>query len=138
MRSLVTGGAGFIGSNLVDALIERGDEVAVVDSLVTGRAEHVAAAATLHEVDITDVPALDFVKLTLAGMLTLLVTAGLAGDAHNHDILRLALAGTAGLTVYALACVASRLVGAREWGFITTSTRRLLAARASGATTTSL
>jgi UDP-glucose 4-epimerase len=59
MRTLVTGGAGFIGSNLVERLIERGDEVAVVDSLVTGRAENVAAAATLHEVDITDPPALD-------------------------------------------------------------------------------
>jgi O-antigen/teichoic acid export membrane protein len=84
-----------------------------------------------------DVPVLDFIKLTLAGILTVLVTAGLAGDAHVHDIVRLALAGTAGFVVYALVCVASRLVGAREWGFIATSTRRLLAARA-GATTTSL
>jgi O-antigen/teichoic acid export membrane protein len=91
--------------------------------------------ARLHRID---VPVLDFVKLTLAGVLTLLVTAGLAGDAHGHDIVRLALAGTAGLAVYALACIGSRLVGAREWDFITTSTRRLLAARASGATTTTL
>ncbi len=37
MRALVTGGAGFIGSNLVDALLERGDEVVVVDDLTTGR-----------------------------------------------------------------------------------------------------
>jgi len=90
--------------------------------------------ARLHRIE---VPVLDFVKLTLAGVLTLLVTAGLAGDTHHHhDVLRLALAGGAGLTVYALACIASRLVGAREWDFITTSTRRLLAARAPGATTT--
>ena len=37
MRALVTGGAGFIGSNLVDALLDRGDEVTVVDNLATGR-----------------------------------------------------------------------------------------------------
>ena len=48
------------------------------------------------------------------------------------------MAGGAALAVYFLACLASRLIGAREWDFITTSTRRLLAARASDATTTSL
>ena len=41
---LVTGGAGFIGSNLVDALVERGDEVRVVDDLSTGRRENLAGA----------------------------------------------------------------------------------------------
>ena len=44
MRALVTGGAGFIGSNLVDALLERGDEVTVVDDLSTGRRENLEAA----------------------------------------------------------------------------------------------
>ena len=38
MRVLVTGGAGFIGSHLTDALLARGDEVAVVDDLSAGRA----------------------------------------------------------------------------------------------------
>ena len=45
MRALVTGGAGFIGSNLVDALLDRGDEVAVVDDLSTGKRENLRARA---------------------------------------------------------------------------------------------
>ena len=44
MRALVTGGAGFIGSNLVDALLERGDEVTVVDDLSTGKRENLEGA----------------------------------------------------------------------------------------------
>jgi UDP-glucose 4-epimerase len=62
MRALVTGGAGFIGSHLVDALLDRGDEVAVVDDLSTGKRENLAGAlargAELHEVDIRDAPVL--------------------------------------------------------------------------------
>jgi UDP-glucose 4-epimerase len=44
MRSLVTGGAGFIGSNLTDALIRRGGQVLVLDDLSTGRRENLTAA----------------------------------------------------------------------------------------------
>ena len=62
MRTLVTGGAGFIGSNLVDALLARGDEVTVVDDLSTGRRENLdgalAAGAELAELDIRDAAAL--------------------------------------------------------------------------------
>jgi UDP-glucose 4-epimerase len=58
MRSLVTGGAGFIGSNLVDALVGRGDEVTVLDDLSTGRSENLEGAlsngARLVEQDIRD------------------------------------------------------------------------------------
>jgi UDP-glucose 4-epimerase len=58
MRCLVTGGAGFIGSNLVDALLARGDEVTVVDDLSTGRRENLgpalAGGARLIEADIRD------------------------------------------------------------------------------------
>jgi len=54
VRVIVTGGAGFIGSHVVDALVARGDEVAVVDSLVTGRRENVAADAELHVRDIRE------------------------------------------------------------------------------------
>jgi UDP-glucose 4-epimerase len=52
MRALVTGGAGFIGSHLVDALVARGDEVVVVDDLSTGRRELVNAAAAFVEHDV--------------------------------------------------------------------------------------
>jgi UDP-glucose 4-epimerase len=59
MRALVTGGAGFIGSNIVDALVERGDEVTVVDDLSTGKRENLAGAgAELVEADIRDAAAL--------------------------------------------------------------------------------
>jgi UDP-glucose 4-epimerase len=51
---VVTGGAGFIGSTLVDALVERGDEVHAVDDLSSGRREQVAAGARLHVLDIRE------------------------------------------------------------------------------------
>jgi UDP-glucose 4-epimerase len=58
MRTLVTGGAGFIGSNLVDALLARGDEVIVLDDLSTGRRVNLdgalASGARLAEIDVRD------------------------------------------------------------------------------------
>ena len=58
MKTLVTGGAGFIGSNLVDALLARGDEVTVLDDLSTGRRVNLEAAlaggARLVEADVRD------------------------------------------------------------------------------------
>jgi UDP-glucose 4-epimerase len=54
MRVLVTGGAGFIGSHLADALLERGDEVVVLDNLSTGRLENVPDRAEFIEGDLAD------------------------------------------------------------------------------------
>ena len=58
MRAVVTGGAGFIGSHIVDALVKRGDEVVVVDDLSTGRESNIGTAiergATLVQGDIRD------------------------------------------------------------------------------------
>src|SRR5260370_22846383 len=62
MLVLVTGGSGFIGSHLTDALIDRGDQVAVVDDLSAGRPGRVHEMAALHKLSITD-----------AGQLTALV-----------------------------------------------------------------
>jgi UDP-glucose 4-epimerase len=63
MKALVTGGAGFIGSNVVDALLERGDEVVVVDNLSTGKRENVESAlgngAKLVEADFRDGEAME-------------------------------------------------------------------------------
>ena len=63
MRAIVTGGAGFIGSNLVDALVGRGDEVTVLDNISTGRRENldgaIANGAELAEVDLRDAEAVD-------------------------------------------------------------------------------
>jgi UDP-glucose 4-epimerase len=64
MHALVTGGAGFIGSNLVDALLARGDEVTVLDDLSTGKRENVDSAARLVVGSVVDPPPLadcDFV-----------------------------------------------------------------------------
>jgi UDP-glucose 4-epimerase len=54
MRVLVTGGAGFIGSHIVDRMLADGHEVAVIDDLSTGRRENVARAARFYELDLRD------------------------------------------------------------------------------------
>ena len=53
MRAIVTGGAGFIGSNLVDELLEKGWGVIILDDLSTGKKENVNANAKLYRVDIS-------------------------------------------------------------------------------------
>ena len=58
MRALVTGGAGFIGSHLVDRLVADGQSVCVLDDLSTGSASNVPSQASFERVDICDWPSL--------------------------------------------------------------------------------
>ena len=53
MKCLVTGGAGFIGSNLVDRLIDDGHEVVVIDNLSTGDINNLNSKASFYERDLT-------------------------------------------------------------------------------------
>ena len=53
-KVVVTGGAGFIGSNLVDRLIELGYDVHIIDDLSTGKGENINQKATLYKLDISD------------------------------------------------------------------------------------
>ncbi len=59
MLTLVTGGAGFIGSNLADALLRAGHEVRIIDDLATGRVENLPGDAAFFEGSITDLELLD-------------------------------------------------------------------------------
>ena len=54
MKILVTGGAGFIGSNVVDAYIAAGHEVAIVDNLTTGKKDNLNPKAVFYDLDIRD------------------------------------------------------------------------------------
>jgi UDP-glucose 4-epimerase len=76
MKAAVVGGAGFIGSNLVDALVEGGNDVLVVDNLSTGYRSNLNPAAALEDIDI----ATDSERLTSAlhGREVVFLTAALA------------------------------------------------------------
>ncbi len=62
MKVLVTGGAGFIASHIVDAYVERGHEVFILDDLSTGQKPNVNPKATFHQVDIADAKAVKLIE----------------------------------------------------------------------------
>lgn len=63
MKVLVTGGAGFVASHIVDLLIEKGIKVVVVDNLSTGNVNNLNPSATFYNMDITD-PGVEDIFLT--------------------------------------------------------------------------
>jgi UDP-glucose 4-epimerase len=86
VRALVTGGAGFIGSNLVDALLARGDDAHVLDDLSKGRRERVAEGATLHVADIRDPDAVfDAVRPEVVFHLAAQADVRISVDRPDHD-----------------------------------------------------
>jgi O-antigen/teichoic acid export membrane protein len=80
-------------------------------------------------------PTVVLAKTAILGVLTWLVASLIVGD--SHDLGWVALAAAAGVVVFVAGCVPAGLLGLREWNLLTTSTRRLLAMRASSATTPS-
>ena len=77
-KYLVTGGAGFIGSHIVEALVARGDEVRVLDNFSTGRAENLAAVAEQIDLVSGDVSDIGTVRRAVAGCEVVFHEAALA------------------------------------------------------------
>lgn len=113
MRVLVTGGAGFVGSHVVEALLARGDEVIVADDLSTGKAENVAPRAHLVRVDVADREALLRAcgRLRLDGVIHAAAEASVvrsvADPAHSE---RVNVGGTAHVLALAKGAGARRFV----------------------------
>src|SRR4051812_42590216 len=61
LRFLVTGGAGYVGSHVVAALLDRGDTVTIIDNLRTGHRAAVPSGATFVQADLADDAAIDAV-----------------------------------------------------------------------------
>jgi UDP-glucose 4-epimerase len=93
-RALVTGGAGFIGSHLVDALVARGDEVVVLDDLSSGELENLEAATGRGKVHVIEgsVVDADAVAEAVSGCERVYhlavrgVRASLGAPVENHDV----------------------------------------------------
>jgi len=59
MKVLVTGGAGFIGSHIAQALVDRGDEVVIVDNLILGKKENLPQGARFYRADYGNISAMN-------------------------------------------------------------------------------
>jgi dTDP-L-rhamnose 4-epimerase len=109
-RVLVTGGAGFIGSHLVDALLERGERVRVLDALdplahPSGRPDHLAREAELVAGDLRDRRT---VELALDGVDRVFHLGGVVGNGESMVNVRRAVDHNAGGTATLLEAVVAR------------------------------
>jgi len=86
MRYLVTGGAGFIGSHLVDSLINDGHEVVVIDNLATGKKEYINHQAEFHQLDIRDHQEIEPLFKNIDGVFHLAALARIQPSFHNPDL----------------------------------------------------
>ena len=78
MKYVITGGAGFIGSNLVDELVSQSHEVHVIDNFISGKKENCNKDAKYHEIDIADEANLSIIKNVLDKCDTVFHCAALA------------------------------------------------------------
>src|SRR5947209_810469 len=84
-RYLVTGGAGFIGSHIVAALVSRGESVRVLDNFSSGRRENLASVSGQVETIVGDVRDLDLVRRAVDGVDYVLHQAALPSVARSVD-----------------------------------------------------
>jgi UDP-glucose 4-epimerase len=106
MRTLVTGGAGFIGSHLVDLLVEEGHQVTVIDNLASGKRENVAAPVGFYDADIRD-PKITPILLTERPEVVFHEAAQMSVKASTDDPIYDAQVNVLGLLNVLNACVAA-------------------------------
>ena len=123
MNCVVTGGAGFIGSHVVDALVARGDRVAVVDNLSTGRRSNLDRSlggnAELRVADITDASAMSEIFAAVRPELVFHLAAQIDvrhSVADPADDARINILGTIAVLEAARAAGARRLVNSSTGG----------------------
>lgn len=122
MRILVTGGAGFVGSNVVDALVKRGDDVTALDDLSTGDRKNLAASgAPLVTADIAHGPALfaSLERQEFEAVVHLASKTKVGQSVEQPDLYRgVIVEGTANVLGAAQACGARRFVNFSSGGVI--------------------
>ena len=117
MRVLVTGGAGFIGSHVVDALLARGDAVVVLDDLSTGSRDNLDPRAELVVADIADAAALDIVRGTFDAVAHFGAKTKVVESLEKPDLYRRVIVdGTANVRALAARRGATRFVNISSGG----------------------
>jgi UDP-glucose 4-epimerase len=108
MRAIVTGGAGFIGSHIVDLLLEEGHEVAIVDNLSTGRAANLDPRAVFYKIDVGD-PMLRDVVATVSPDVVFHEAAQMSVKVSTDDPILDARVNVVGLLNVLESCAAARV-----------------------------